>query len=225
MGIKKALFGLCIMVALFSCNKDDPSEESSNAIVYGTFTDTRDGHVYKTVKIGNQIWMAENLAYIYQSDISESSLDPCFYVYDYIGSNLETAKSKNNYLTYGVLYNYVAAQRVVPEGWHLPTMAEWNTLANALGGVDVAGGKMKSIQGWIAPNLKATNSSGFSALPGGELFYPTSQEIGLQATWWSSSSTSTPDYVRGKDLLYDSEELMDCIHPTKHGLSVRCVKD
>jgi len=224
MKMKKVVFALCTLVVFFSCSKDDQSGES-NDVSYGTFTDTRDGHVYKTVKIGNQTWMAENLAYIYQSDNSESSLDPCFYVYNYSGTDLEIAKSKSNYLTYGVLYNYIAAQRVVPDGWHLPTINEWNALGNSLGGLEIAGGKMKTTLGWTSPNLKATNSSGFSALPGGVLFFPTSQGIGIQAEWWSSSSSSTPDYMTSKYLLYDNEGLMNSTHPTKHGLSVRCVKD
>lgn len=222
--MKKFLVALCTVMLLFSCSKDEQSEQSSG-VVYGTFTDTRDGHTYKTVKIGNQTWMAENLAYIYQSDNSESSLDPCFYVYNYAGTDLESAKSKSNYLTYGVLYNYIAAQRVAPDGWHLPTTAEWNALANSLGGIGIAGGKMKTTLGWTSPNLNATNLSGFSALPGGVHFFPAFQGIGIQAEWWSASSSSTPGYMISKYLLYDNQELMNSAHPLKHGLSIRCVKD
>jgi uncharacterized protein (TIGR02145 family) len=222
--MKQILLALSAFFILLSCT--NPNEDNPNGTMYGTYIDVRDGHTYKTVKIGNQVWLAENLAYLYQSDNTESTLDPCFYVYGYSGTDLEIAKSKTNYLTYGVLYNYVAAQRAVPNGWHLPSLNEWNTLASTLQGSKTAGGKMKTSEGWNTPNLKASNSSGFSALPGGTLFYPSFQEAGIQAAWWSSTALPTSlNHMRGKYVLYDSEELMDCTHPTTHGLSVRCIKD
>lgn len=221
--MKNVLVALCAIVLFYSCSKEE--SEESNGVVYGSFTDNRDGHIYKTVKIGNQTWMAENLAYIVQSDNSESSFAPCYYVYNYSGTDIEIAKSQSNYSIYGVLYNYTAAQIVAPDGWHLPSMNEWNLLANSLGGVDIAGGKMKTTLGWTSPNLKATNSSGFSALPGGVLFFPSSQGIGVVAEWWSSTSTSTSYIMMSKYVLNDSEALLSSTHSTKHGLSVRCVKD
>ena len=222
--INKYLIAFIIVLSFISCNNDDPSK-NQKGVVYGTFTDTRDGHVYKTVKIGTQTWMAENLAYMYQSDDKESNLDPCFYVYDYSGTDLTTAKSTSAYEKYGVLYNYLAAQRAVPDGWHLPTISEWNAIAYTLGGLAVAGGKMKTTQGWKLPNLNASNSSGFSALPGGIAFFPSFQQMEIQAAWWSSSASTAPEFMKGKFLLNDSEELMDCSNSIKRGMSVRCVKD
>ncbi len=119
----------------------------------GTFTDARDGNVYQTVTIGNQVWMAENLKYLPSvvgpgtgSDpVSET--DPYYYVYGYGGTDVATAKQEANYLTYGVLYNWPAAmagasssnsspsgvQGVCPDGWHLPSDNEWKELEMALG--------------------------------------------------------------------------------------------
>ena len=110
-------------------------------------TDKRDGKTYKTVKIGTQEWMAENLAY------KPSSGN--YWAYDDDNSNV--AK-------YGYLYDWETAKKVCPSGWHLPSDEEWTTLTDYLGGEDVAGTKMKSTSGWKEDG-NGTNESGFSALP------------------------------------------------------------
>lgn len=120
----------------------------------GTFVDKRDGEKYKWVKIGTQIWMAENLKYLPKVDSPENgSEDSGFessqflYVYNYNGNNVEAAKTTSEYLTYGVLYNWYAAmngsassennpsgiQGVCPDGWHLPSDNEWKSLESELG--------------------------------------------------------------------------------------------
>jgi uncharacterized protein (TIGR02145 family) len=109
-----------------------------------TFVDSRDGKEYKTIKIGDQVWMAENLAYLPSVSPSSdgSETDPYYYVYDYQGTDVAAAKETDNYKTYGVLYNWPAAmagatssnsnpskvQGVCPAGWHLPSDAEWTQL-------------------------------------------------------------------------------------------------
>src|SRR5574344_921488 len=113
----------------------------------GTFTDARDGNQYNWVKIGDQIWMAENLAYLPSvnmvADGSEDAAGSYYYVYGYDGTNVADAKATANYTTYGVLYNWTAALTACPTGWHLPTDAEWTTLITFLGGENVASGKRK----------------------------------------------------------------------------------
>ena len=96
----------------------------------GTFVDSRDGTEYKTIKIGNQTWMAENLKYLPSvvGSATGSSTDPYYYVYGYQGTDILAAKATDNYKTYGVLYNWSAALTACPSGWHLPTDAELNTL-------------------------------------------------------------------------------------------------
>ena len=99
-----------------------------------TFTDPRDGNVYRTVQIGNQCWMAENLKYL--PAVSPSTTTPdgsaLYYVYDYQGSSVSEAKATANYQNYGVLYNWPAALGAYPPGWHLPSDAEWSELTNYL---------------------------------------------------------------------------------------------
>lgn len=152
---------------------------------FSTFTDPRDGNVYKTIQIGNQIWMAENLKYLpsvvgYETG---SVTYPYYYVYGYNGTNISDAKATENYATYGVLYNWSAVmggamnsnnnpsgvRGVCPEGWHVPSEAEWTELTDFLGGEVVAGGKLKETgtEHWKTPNKGATNETGFTALAGG----------------------------------------------------------
>lgn len=112
----------------------------------GTFTDSRDGQTYKTVKIGTQTWLAQNLNY----KIKES------YCYNF--DSCECAK-------YGRFYNHHIQDSICPKGWHIPSITEWEILLNYLGGTKVAADKMKEIGSihWDNTNT-STNSSGFSAL-------------------------------------------------------------
>jgi len=114
----------------------------------GSFTDSRDGKVYNTVTIGEQVWMAENLAYLPSvvGPATESYTAPYYYVYGYDGTSVATAKATANYTTYGVLYNWPAAMAgaassdanpsnvkgICPSGWHLPSDAEWTQMENYL---------------------------------------------------------------------------------------------
>lgn len=116
-------------------------------VTYGTMTDPRDGKTYKTVKIGSQTWMAENLKYA----------APCAYAY-----NDDIAKVD----TYGYLYSEAILNITPPAGWHIPTEVEVLKLIDSLGGDQVAARALKSTEKWLAPN-DATNSVGFSMMPGG----------------------------------------------------------
>jgi len=154
----------------------------------GTFIDTRDGKVYKTVKVGNQTWFAENLAF---------NADSGCWAY---------ADSEKYVKTYGYLYTYKTAVKVCPLGWRLPTDADWKELFNYSGGDSVAGAKLKSKLLWKKPNKGAIDSIGFSALPGGYRYlgdtlivresqtcgtrvsqHKTYNQIGQAGIWWSSS--------------------------------------
>jgi uncharacterized protein (TIGR02145 family) len=94
------------------------------------FTDPRDGNVYPCVKIGNQVWMTKNLAYLPSVNAPDdgSTTEPKYYVYGNTGTDVEVAKATTNYQTYGVLYNWPAAMASAPTGFHVPTDAELNEL-------------------------------------------------------------------------------------------------
>jgi len=222
--MKKIFLLLSIGLLLFSCG---PQENPDLGIVFGSFTDSRDGKVYKTVTIGEQVWMAENLAYLPSvvGPATESYTDPYYYVYGYEGTSVATAKATTNYQTYGVLYNWPAALTACPSGWHLPSDAEWTTLTTYLG--EDAVGKMKEAgtSHWTTPNTGATNSSGFTALPGGyRIYYGTIDYIGYDGYWWCSTQLNT-FYAWGRHLYYSSSIVCRDFYQKENGFSVRCVRD
>lgn len=204
-----------------------------------------DGRSYDTVRIGTQVWMAENLAYLPAVSPSNtgSQSSPQYYVYGYNGNQVAEAKAHINYVTYGVLYNWAAAlagsaisdsnpsgvRGICPAGWHLPSDAEWKQLEMTLGmtpqqaegtgyrGSD-QGSRMKTTTGWSS-NGNGTNSSGFSALPGGTrtagnvYIY-----LGVYGCWWSSTIWS-----RFIDSGFTGVGRFSI--PKENGLSIRCVRD
>ena len=174
----------------------------------GTYKDTRDGKVYKTVKIGTQTWFAENLAF--------KPTKGNYWAYDNDAANV--VKS-------GYLYDWEAAKNVCPSGWHLPSDAEWTLLTSFLGGPKIAGGKLKSKNGWKSPNIDATNSSGFSALPAG---YRTSagsiDYVGSSGYFWSSTADATVNAWE-RDLYYNDGEAGRYSSKRTDGYSVRCIKN
>ncbi len=208
-----------------------------------SFTDPRDGKVYKTVKIGEQWWMAENLAWLpsVYSPLAESNITPYYYVYNYSGTDISAAKATANYSTFGVLYNWPAAMTACPEGWHLPNDAEWTTLTNYLinngygyeGSGDDIAKSMASTTNWFydsTPGIPgndqtSNNSSGFSGPPGG--FRYGSNYFGYiehSGNWWSSTEGSVNSaWAR---YLFNNRTGFDLRHNGKeYGFSVRCVSD
>lgn len=124
--MKKIVLLLAAGLLLFSCcPQENPGLGNPNP--FGTFTDSRDGKVYNIVTIGKQFWMAENLAYLPSvvDPGTGSYTEPYYSVYGYNGTDVAAAKATENYQTYGVLYNWPAAMTACPEGWHLPSDAEW----------------------------------------------------------------------------------------------------
>jgi len=211
----------------------------------GTFIDSRDGNEYNWVQIGDQVWMAENLAYLPSvnmvADGSEDAAGSYYYVYGYNGTNVADAKATANYTTYGVLYNWTAAmdgeassttnpsgiQGVCPTGWHLPSDAEWTELTDYLGGTSVAGGKLKETgtTHWTSPNTGATNETGFTALPGGSRYSNgTFGGIGDYGHWWCATELSAASawsrYVSG-----NFSSVLRSGSYKEVGFSVRCVRD
>jgi uncharacterized protein (TIGR02145 family) len=196
----------------------------------GSFIDSRDGNAYQTVTIGSQVWMSENLKFLPSvvGPGAGSYTTPFYYVYDYHGTDINTAKAAANYTTYGVLYNWPAATNACPVGWHLPSDEEWIQLIAYLGGADGAGGKLKEIgtAHWLNPNTGATNESGFTAFPGGmvsttnEVFY----WIGAWGFWWSATNWQ-PFGAGIRYMGYANTHAYRDDYFMGNGLSVRCVRD
>ena len=248
------IIGVCILFAS-SCKKANDNEPALNSpnspnnptngkttavfnssVTYSTMTD-QDGNIYKTVTIGTQTWIAENLRTTKYNDGTAIS--------NVIGAtewaNLKTGAYCNynnttntdNIATYGRLYNWYAVNtgKLAPKGWHVPTDAEWTQLTDYLGETGVVGGKLKETGTslWSSPNTKATNESGFTALPGGWRGIEGSYcLVGIQASWWSSTELQTcTDCVWDRSMFYDLPIVSRNGNSGKKmaGFSVRCVKD
>ena len=132
-----------------------------------------------------------------------------------------------------MLYNWYAVadpRSICPAGWHVPTDGEWTELTDHLGGEPIAGGKMKTTGTWPAalwysPNTGATNSSGFSGLPGSIRFtlgYYFDQ--GYSGNWWSATEL-TPDFIWGRELDTGVTTVRRFYANKANGFSVRCVQD
>jgi uncharacterized protein (TIGR02145 family) len=200
------------------------------------FTDSRDGKIYRILKIGDQTWMAENLAYLPAVNrVSESQFEgKCFYVYGYDGTDMKEAATSDNYVKYGVLYNWEAALNSCPAGWHLPTDTEWKEMEKYLGmnteeagkrnwrNSGKVGDKLKSVTGWITN--RGTGETGFSAIPAGCRGYEEYGSLGFCAYFWTASPVGGDNSWRrslcGDDSGSNREE-----ERRYFGLSVRCVKD
>jgi len=174
----------------------------------GSFTDTRDDKVYLTVKIDDQVWMSENLAFKTESG--------CF-VYDNIKDYAET---------HGYLYTWEAATEACPDGWHLPNVQDFWYLSNYLGGDEVSGGKLKATgtTSWKGPNTGSTNSSGFTALSSGRSGDKANEYIGDMTFFWTSIDDD--DVTSWCGALYSTKAELS-LFPTEKsdGYSVRCLKN
>ncbi|MDD2290124.1 MAG: FISUMP domain-containing protein [Bacteroidales bacterium] len=192
-----------------------------------TFTDSRDGNVYKTVTIGEQTWMAENLAYLPSvvGPGTESNETAYYYVYDYDGTDITAANATEYYHTYGVLYNWPAAMTACPEGWHLPGVEEWDILINYLGGNEIAHGKMQEVgtAHWTTPDAKATNSSGFTGLPGGRYSFGYFSQLGREGNWWSSNEYGTTNAMRF--YMHNIIRVDNIRFNRNYGVNVRCLQN
>ena len=221
---------------------DVPKEARLNPeIAYDSMTDPRDGQIYKTVKIGDQIWMAENLNY------ADSVKTPSL-----MGKNWCYANKAENCAVTGRLYTWTAAidsvklatdadnpqdcgfgkectlpdtvQGICPPGWHLPEKKEWDTLLTKVGGEATALKVLKSQTGWFRQG-NGSDDVGFSALPAGDrIVNGNFFDIGKLAGFWSASETDD-NYAKALDLGYCSNYAALGYYNKSLGFSVRCLKD
>jgi uncharacterized protein (TIGR02145 family) len=193
-----------------------------------------EGYVYKTVKIGDQWWLAENLKTAKYNNgdpigtTTPSSLDISGenepkYQWAYDGN-------ESNVGAYGRLYSWYAVtdnRGICPTGWHVPTDAEWTLLTNFLEGDNIAGGKLKEIGTihWYSPNTGATNETGFTALPGGYRGGNGAfRYIGGSGLWWSFTESSS-SYGWSRTMSYIDDQVGRYNYVKEDGFSVRCLKN
>ncbi len=231
-------------VRAYATNSEGTAYGNEEIFTTTTSVTDIDGNVYPTVIIGTQEWMAEDLRVTTypNGDAIPHITDNTAWV-NLGDNNTDDAYSfynNDNTTDYGALYTYAAAiadnwtrdnnvnQGICPDGWHLPTDSEWTTLTDYLGGESVAGGEMKEagLTHWDDPNTGASNSSGFTGLPGGfrSTYYGTVEGVGINGTWWSSTEGSS-SYAYHRVLYYHNAYVYRYGGDKSYGFCVRCIRD
>jgi uncharacterized protein (TIGR02145 family) len=230
-------FLFMLLVVMTACDKEAIEVKP---LEYDTVTDV-DGNTYKTVKIGNQWWMCENLKVEHYNDGS---------VLNFIDINTNDTTWSNategsfcfiNDSIYGKLYNYQAvsdSRNLAPAGWHIPSDEEWKTMEKHIGMSDIEASNLawrgtnqaekiviKSSVGWPAASLLfGTNEVGFSALPGGvRVIDGSTNTFQTTAFWWTRTLESNKAYYRYID--FQHKKIFRQRTYPQYGMSVRCVKD
>lgn len=210
---------LILLICITSCKKGGNS-----------FVVDRDGNKYAVVQIGTQLWMAENLKTSRYNDGTsipnitdntewENTSSGAFSYYENDISNNDA---------HGKLYNWYAVGTglLCPRGWRIPTNADWGVLYDFLEGTEV-GGKMKSTTGWDAPNVSATNESGFSAIGSGTRNqFGSFNDLNMYSAWWAADSYEDNNalaWFRG--IVHSEDGLEDGTTIKKRGFSCRCIKN
>lgn len=235
---------LATIIVILGCSSETDTQFSpengtlpSNEAREATVTDI-DGNQYQTVKIGNQLWFAENLkvTHYQNGDTILNIIDDESVGNKTTGAWCDYQGNTNNADTYGHLYSGYAVQdsrNICPKDWHVPNDAEWDTLIQYLGGESIAGGKMKEsgTLHWSSPNAGATNDSGFSALPGGYCSLDNyCKALGNEAGFWSSTTEVISGYQgasrsSGLAISYQFAEVDRSLQRNYNRFSVRCVEN
>ena len=249
--IKTVLLLSILLVICASCRKKDDNKPYNNS---STVTDI-DGNVYHTVKIGTQVWMVENLKTTHYNDgtaiplVTDDKTWGSLTTPGYCWYKNDAAKYKN---MNGALYNWYAVNtgKLAPTGWHVPTDTEWTTLQNYLiaNGYNYDGSTSKNkfaksladttnwtpdpdtYSGTIGDDLSKNNSTGFSALPGGDHWLHGFGDAGDAGYWWSSTESCTflgwhRNLAWCRHLCYSRSNLYRDNYLKINGYSVRCVRD
>ena len=236
----------------YSCEKDEVETDKEKEETTNGETDENgdsltvkdyDGNVYKTIIIGNQEWMAENLKATHYADgtpilhvtgdatwgaLPDNDADTAS-AYCWYNDSIEYKDQ------YGALYTYAAAtngdnsgsdvQGVCPTGWRLPSDADWDTLVDAVGGSSVAGDILKATSGWNDDG-NGTDDIGFAALPGGyrSRFNGSFSHAGTEGLWWCSTEDNA-SYAWNRNMSYLNAKVLRIDLNKSLGFSVRCVRD
>lgn len=226
---------------LISCSKEDNEDTGTNgkstaqfnsSVTYGTMTD-QEGNIYKTITVEGITFMAENLkTTVYRDGTPIQNIEgnsgwatPSGGAY----CNYNNNNHADSIATFGRLYNWYAVStgRLAPEGWHVATSIEWESLVELSSGVLLAGGRLKEsgTAHWISPNEGAGNETGFTALPGGmrqdDGFFG---GIGYSGMWWTSTTYNNFECM-GWVMKYDEASANAFYASKESGFSVRCVKN
>lgn len=207
---------LVVIMILFSGCKKDPDDSTDQG--KNTVTDV-DGNVYKTVTIGTQVWMIENLktTKYRNGDLIGTTNPATFDISDEADPKYQWAYwgDDNNAATFGRLYTWDVisdSRNICPTGWHVPSLEEFETLINFLGGVEVAANKL-------------IDANGFKALMAGYRYYTDHfLQINSNALWWTSSEDDA-DFAYKIQIETGESSVLKSSFDKNYGLSVRCIKN
>ena len=247
--MNKKLLSILLMVIFVSsallsgCKKDEDNNTPPAKGKTGTFIDSRDNKEYKWVTIGNQVWMSENLSYT-GTDIKKITDD-----YDWYDNSSADAwcyydNDMSNSDKYGVIYQQKAAEIACPDGWHLPTDAEWVELQKFLKdngysydgiGSDKIAKSLATNSGWSSSSNSGAvgnsdysefrNVTGFSAYASGYRAFTGEFVSKSKECYWWSATEGDSDIYGNYNLKYDSPKMYTFHDNIKYGFSVRCIKD
>jgi uncharacterized protein (TIGR02145 family) len=220
---------------VYEVDENDQTPKIENGHETGTVIDV-DGNVYKTVKIGNQLWMAENLRATRYNNGDSISYVPDATQWGYLtkGAYCYYDNNENNKSTYGNLYNFYAvvdSRNLCPSCWHVPSDDDWNELVKFVGGDAVAAIKLKEsgTENWLCNeyvNALGTDEYGFKALPGGVLLSFSNEftVLGSNTFFWTSTEDAENIWYRLIHCQFPEVQRFD-IQTMTHGYSVRCIMD
>jgi uncharacterized protein (TIGR02145 family) len=229
--MKNTLFLFLFSLFFVACgDSSTPKNNSKVGEKKGFMTDSRDGQNYRTIKIGMQTWMAQNLnyesagSYCYNDSASNCAKYGRLYTWAAAMDSAGTWSSNGKGCGYGKTCSPAYPVRgVCPDGWHLPTQMEWNTLFMAVGGQSIAGKKLKSSSGWDSDG-NGTDDFLFSALPAGNRFGLGGYgNEGITEFWSSTEDVSRKAYFMYLYFTLDDANLHN--DNKNYGFSVRCLKD
>jgi uncharacterized protein (TIGR02145 family) len=230
----------CILMSCKKTNTTPTNKETTQISLakYGAGVIDIDGNKYKTVIIGTQEWMGENLNVSKYNDgeTIPNAIDSLIWAKIESGAWCNYNNNDSLGVIYGKLYTWYAVdtKKVCPVGWHVPSDLEWTKLTDYLGGDSVAGGKLKEIGNihWKPKNIGATNSSLFKALPGGYRDNEYFHDISKFGFWWSSTDIINPPGTKGGNqywFRFISSEYIGIAKENEtepsYGKSIRCLKD
>ena len=190
-----------------------------------------DGNTYDAIQIGSQTWLSSNLKTTKYNDGTDipNVVNSLAWILNYQGAYCDYNNVPSNSNSNGRLYNWFAVStgKLCPKGWHVPSDIEWEVLITYLGGVAVAGGKLKTIgiTSWQSPNLDASNSVGFNSLPSGCRYEGLFRWFGQRSEWWSTTIAANTQHAYTYSLAYDRKSVFIGSMIKNDGLSVRCIKD
>ncbi len=234
------VLALGLLTLCFSCKKEEETGPVPPA-AEGTVKDI-EGNEYHYITIGSQVWMMEDLKVTkYRNgeavvNVADSAgwvtrTEGAYCSYNSANANIynsDDVRAAGKAAQYGLLYNWHAVndtRGLAPQGWHIPTSVEYDTLCNRLGGANYAGERLKEwgAKNWFSPNI-ATNESGFSALPGGVRYGGISKFAGAQSYYWEAAQATAANGW-SRNLYYDNVKVLRLSIVKTSGASIRCIKD